>query len=76
MWELVICDPERSFEYAQYYPNNKINSGEVGAAWIAASCGRPALLVVGASRIDRDPLRRGPGCSLGADAAGTMHCIE
>lgn len=31
VWELVICDPERSFEYAQYYPNNKINSGEVGA---------------------------------------------
>ncbi len=31
VWELVICDPERSFEYAQYYPNNKVNSGEVGA---------------------------------------------
>lgn len=30
VWELIICDPERSFEYAQYYPNNKINSTEVG----------------------------------------------
>lgn len=30
VWELLICDPQRSFEYAQYFPNNKINSGEVG----------------------------------------------
>lgn len=29
VWELLICDPTRSFEYAQYFPNNKINSGEV-----------------------------------------------
>ncbi|PRW45127.1 RNA binding [Chlorella sorokiniana] len=32
VWELVICDPERKFEYAQYYPNNKINSGELKKA--------------------------------------------
>ena len=30
VWELIICDPERTFEYAQYYPSNKINSAEVG----------------------------------------------
>jgi hypothetical protein len=29
VWELLICDPTRSFEYAQYFPNNKINSAEV-----------------------------------------------
>lgn len=31
VWELLICDPERNFEYAQYFPNNKINSGEVSS---------------------------------------------
>jgi hypothetical protein len=31
VWELLITDPERSFEYAQYFPNSKINSIEVGA---------------------------------------------
>ena len=29
VWELLICDPDRNFEYAQYFPNNKINSSEV-----------------------------------------------
>ena len=29
VWELLICDPERSFEYAEYFPNSKINSAEV-----------------------------------------------
>ena len=29
VWELLICDAERNFEYAQYFPNNKINSTEV-----------------------------------------------
>lgn len=29
VWELIICDPKRKFEYAQYYPNNKINSAEL-----------------------------------------------
>jgi hypothetical protein len=29
VWELLICDPERKFEYAQYFPNSKINSIEV-----------------------------------------------
>jgi len=26
VWELLICDPERTFEYSEYFPNNKINS--------------------------------------------------
>lgn len=29
VWELLICDPERNFEYAQYFPNSRINSAEV-----------------------------------------------
>jgi hypothetical protein len=29
VWELLICDPARQFEYAKYFPNNKINSAEV-----------------------------------------------
>jgi hypothetical protein len=32
VWELLICDAERSFEYSQYFPNSKINSAEVGGA--------------------------------------------
>jgi len=32
IWELLICDPERNFEYAQYFPNNKINSSELKRA--------------------------------------------
>jgi len=29
VWELLLCDPARQFEYAKYFPNNKINSAEV-----------------------------------------------
>lgn len=29
IWELVICSPDRSFEYTEYFPNNKINSKAV-----------------------------------------------
>lgn len=29
VWELLICDPERNFEYSEYFPNSKINSGEL-----------------------------------------------
>ena len=25
-WELLICSPDRQFEYSAYFPNNKINS--------------------------------------------------
>ncbi|GBF94646.1 hypothetical protein Rsub_07382 [Raphidocelis subcapitata] len=32
VWELLICDPERKFEYAQYFPNSKINSIELRKA--------------------------------------------
>lgn len=29
VWELLICDPERNFEFSEFFPNSKINSGEV-----------------------------------------------
>ena len=29
VWELLICDEDRSFEYSRYFPNNKINSTQV-----------------------------------------------
>ena len=29
VWELLVCDPERSFEYSQYFPNSKVNSAEL-----------------------------------------------
>lgn len=32
VWELIICDAERGFEFAQYFPNNKINSTELKKA--------------------------------------------
>lgn len=35
VWELLVCSPDRSFEYSQYFPNNKINSAEVSVVWTA-----------------------------------------
>ncbi|EFJ49209.1 hypothetical protein VOLCADRAFT_74347 [Volvox carteri f. nagariensis] len=32
VWELLICDPERKFEYSEYFPNSKINSAELKRA--------------------------------------------
>lgn len=32
VWELLICDPERKFQYSQYFPNSKINSVELRKA--------------------------------------------
>lgn len=29
IWELLICDTDRNFEYSEYFPNSKINSAEV-----------------------------------------------
>lgn len=47
IWELLICDSQRNFEYSQFFPNNKINSTEVcptttsvAAIWLSP----PALL--------------------------------
>mmetsp|Transcript_16944 Transcript_16944/g.47293 ORF Transcript_16944/g.47293 Transcript_16944/m.47293 type:complete len:376 (-) Transcript_16944:86-1213(-) len=32
VWELLICNQERTFEYAQYFPNNLVNSAELKKA--------------------------------------------
>ncbi|KAK9829878.1 hypothetical protein WJX72_008398 [[Myrmecia] bisecta] len=32
VWELLICSPGRSWEYSQYFPNNKINSTQLRTA--------------------------------------------
>lgn len=32
VWELLICDPDRKFQYSQYFPNSKINSVELRKA--------------------------------------------
>ena len=32
-WELLICDPARSWTFSRYFPNNKINSTQVEVAW-------------------------------------------
>ena len=29
IWEVLVCDPVRSFSYSRYLPSNKINSAEV-----------------------------------------------
>jgi len=44
MWELLICDEKRSFEHAEYFPNNRINSVELAKAIervVAAQGARP-----------------------------------
>lgn len=38
VWELLVCSPDRSFEYSQYFPNNKINSAEVSLARVRTHC--------------------------------------
>ena len=30
-WELLICSPDRSWQYSRWFPNNKINSTQVGS---------------------------------------------
>ena len=32
VWELLICDETRSFEHAEFFPNNRINSVELAKA--------------------------------------------
>ncbi|KAF8055656.1 RPA1A [Scenedesmus sp. PABB004] len=43
VWELLICSPDRSFEYSQYFPNSKINSVELRKA-LEAVLARPGAV--------------------------------
>ena len=38
VWELLICDETRSFEFSRYFPNNKINSTQVRRINAAPTC--------------------------------------
>jgi hypothetical protein len=53
VWELLITDPERSFEHSQYFPNSRINSAELRRA-VDALLARP-----GAVKPDRVRFFRG-----------------
>ncbi|CAD7705343.1 unnamed protein product [Ostreobium quekettii] len=33
VWELLVCSADRSFQHSEYFPNNKINSGELRKAF-------------------------------------------
>lgn len=39
-WELLICSPDRSWVYSKWFPNNRINSTQVGRC---DACCRPRL---------------------------------
>jgi hypothetical protein len=41
VWELLICDPDRTFEYSEYFPNSKINSAEVSVGGKEEEATRP-----------------------------------
>lgn len=56
LWELIICDPDRTFEHTQYFPNNKINSTQVGSVH-THSLGSTPLTAQG--RADGAPSARG-----------------
>jgi len=53
VWELLVCDPDRTFEHAEYFPNSRINSAELRAA-LEALLARP-----GAVRPDKVRFFRG-----------------
>ncbi|CAD7699832.1 unnamed protein product [Ostreobium quekettii] len=35
VWELLVCNADRSFQHSEYFPNNKINSKELAKAFQA-----------------------------------------
>eukprot|EP00199_Chlamydomonas_sp_CCMP681_P001952 CAMPEP_0119108890 /NCGR_PEP_ID=MMETSP1180-20130426/16009_1 /TAXON_ID=3052 ORGANISM="Chlamydomonas cf sp, Strain CCMP681" /NCGR_SAMPLE_ID=MMETSP1180 /ASSEMBLY_ACC=CAM_ASM_000741 /LENGTH=379 /DNA_ID=CAMNT_0007094565 /DNA_START=8 /DNA_END=1147 /DNA_ORIENTATION=- len=43
VWELLICDSSRSFEYSEYFANSKINSAELRRA-VEAILARPGAV--------------------------------
>ncbi len=61
VWELLICDPERNFEYSEYFPNSKINSAEVCAP--PRLSGFPSRCVNGAGLTAGLTRARPPACS-------------
>ncbi len=71
LWELLICDPERTFEHAEYFPNSKINSVEVRPARPGSRRARiPALL---AARPCPPPARESKHLSA-LQSSALAHC--
>lgn len=52
VWELLVTDPERTFEYSQYFPNSKINSAELRKA-LEGLLARPGAVVPERARFFR-----------------------
>jgi hypothetical protein len=52
VWELLVTDPERTFEYSQYFPNSKINSAELRQA-LEGLLARPGAVVPERARFFR-----------------------
>lgn len=49
-WELMICDENRSFEFARFFTNNQINSAQVSISsflrWVEqVSCSSSVVIV-------------------------------
>lgn len=56
VWELLITDPERKFEYTQYFPNSKINSVELRNA-LESILQRPGAVVPEKARFFRGQMQ-------------------
>ncbi|KAI8473792.1 MAG: PsaB RNA binding protein [Monoraphidium minutum] len=56
VWELVITDAERSFEFTQYFPNSKINSIELRKA-LEALMARPGAVAPEKARFFRGQMQ-------------------
>ncbi|KIZ00213.1 hypothetical protein MNEG_7749 [Monoraphidium neglectum] len=56
VWELVVTDTSRSFEYTQYFPNSKINSIELRKA-LEALLQRPGAVVPEKARFFRGQMQ-------------------
>lgn len=63
VWELLICSPDRSFEWSQYFPNNKINSGEVRRRQGQDDTGRVGRLAPYALMAGQRRQEGCPGCN-------------
>jgi hypothetical protein len=58
VWELLVTDPTgTALRYAEYFPNNRINSGELRAALLRLAAALPGGQVPGAIRFFRAPMQ-------------------
>ena len=58
VWELLVTDPSgTALRYAEYFPNNRINSGELRAALLRLAAALPGGELPGAIRFFRAPMQ-------------------